>query len=141
MPLKSLQKTASGGELSRISLAIQVITSEQSTTPTLVFDEVDVGVGGKVAGIVGNKLHLLGQHAQVICITHLPQVACEGKQHLAVDKVSSNYETYSTLVALEGDIRVEELARMLGGTEITDNVRTTAREMLNNSQFNLKAAS
>jgi DNA repair protein RecN (Recombination protein N) len=130
MPLKPLQKTASGGELSRISLAIQVITSEQSSTPSLVFDEVDVGVGGKVAGIVGNKLAKLGHHAQVLCITHLPQVACKGDHHLAVNKVSSANETYSTLVNLQGEQRTEEIARMLGGTEITESVRATAREML-----------
>ncbi|MEM7360653.1 MAG: DNA repair protein RecN [Pseudomonadota bacterium] len=141
MPLKSLQKTASGGELSRISLAIQVITSEQSSTPTLVFDEVDVGVGGKVAGIVGGKLRNLGDNAQVICITHLPQVASQGHHHLGVDKVSSTYETYSTLVNLVGDFRNEEIARMLGGTEITESTRETAREMLKSSAENQKAAS
>lgn len=130
MPLKSLQKTASGGELSRISLAIQVITSQQASTPTLVFDEVDVGVGGKVAGIVGGKLRRLGEHSQVICITHLPQVAANGHQHLLIDKVSSAYETYSTLVELKDEMRNEEIARMLGGTEITESTRETAREML-----------
>ncbi len=141
MPLKPLQKTASGGELSRISLAIQVITSEQSSTPSLVFDEVDVGVGGKVAGIVGAKLAKLGEHAQVLCITHLPQVACEGDHHLAVNKVSSANETYSTLVNLQGEQRTEEIARMLGGTEITDSVRATAREMLGHSATDILAAS
>ncbi|MFT4630867.1 MAG: DNA repair protein RecN (Recombination protein N) [Arenicella sp.] len=141
MPLKPLQKTASGGELSRISLAIQVITSEQSSTPSLVFDEVDVGVGGKVAGIVGSRLAKLGEHAQVLCITHLPQVACEGDHHLAVNKVSSANETYSTLVNLQGEQRTEEIARMLGGTEITDSVRATAREMLGRSATDILAAS
>jgi len=141
MPLKPLQKTASGGELSRISLAIQVITSEQSNTPTLVFDEVDVGVGGKVAGIVGGRLRKLGEHAQVVCITHLPQVACEGNHHLAVDKVSSMHETYSTLVKLKGDFRNEEISRMLGGTEITESIRETAREMLKKPKQNLQEAS
>ncbi|MFT7526094.1 MAG: DNA repair protein RecN (Recombination protein N) [Arenicella sp.] len=139
MPLKPLQKTASGGELSRISLAIQVITSEQSSTPSLVFDEVDVGVGGKVAGIVGNKLAKLGEHAQVLCITHLPQVACKGDHHLAVNKVSSSNETYSTLVNLQGEPRTEEIARMLGGTEITESVRATAREMLIRSDTDIRA--
>lgn len=130
MPLQAIQKTASGGELSRISLAIQVITSEQSQTPSLVFDEVDVGVGGKVAGIVGERLRQLGAHAQVICITHLPQVAALGHHHLAVDKVSSSYETYSTLISLDDEQRVEEIARMLGGKEITDQTRAHATEML-----------
>lgn len=130
MPLKPLLKTASGGELSRISLAIQVIASEKSATPCLVFDEVDVGVGGKVAEIVGNRLRALGRHAQVICITHLPQVAAQGNQHLFVDKVSNRTETYSTLVNLGDEMRSAEIARMLGGAEITDRTRAHAQEML-----------
>ena len=141
IPLKSLNKTASGGELSRISLAIQVITSEQSHTPTLVFDEVDVGVGGKIAGIVGNRLQNLGKNAQVICITHLPQVASQGNHHLAVDKVTASDETYSTLINLTGELRTKEIARMLGGTEITDRTRAHAQEMLDKSIDDLQAAS
>jgi DNA repair protein RecN (Recombination protein N) len=140
MPLQPMQKTASGGELSRISLAIQVITSEQSQTPSLVFDEVDVGVGGKVAGIVGERLQQLGKHAQVICITHLPQVAAQGDHHLAVDKVSSSYETYSTLITLDHEQRVEEIARMLGGKEITEQTRVHAAEMLSISAADSKNA-
>lgn len=130
MPLQALNRTASGGELSRISLAIQVITSEQSQTPCLVFDEVDVGVGGKVAGIIGKRLHALGKNAQVICITHLPQVAAQGDHHLAVDKISSEDGTYSTLITLKEQMRTDEIARMLGGTEITDRTRAHAQEML-----------
>lgn len=130
MPLKAMHKTASGGELSRISLAIQVITSEKSDTPTLVFDEVDVGVGGKIAQIVGERLHNLGNNAQVICITHLPQVAAQGQQHIFIDKVSDDTETYSTLVKLTGEMRTTEIARMLGGAEITDRTRAHAQEML-----------
>jgi len=130
MPLKSLNKTASGGEMSRISLAIQVITSEKSDTPTLVFDEVDVGVGGKVAQIVGTRLRKLGRNAQVICITHLPQVASQGQQHIFIDKVSTDTETYSTLVKLNDEMRTMELARMLGGEVITDRTRAHAQEML-----------
>jgi len=130
MPLKSMHKTASGGELSRISLAIQVITSEKSDTPTLVFDEVDVGVGGKVAQIVGQRLRNLGRNAQVLCITHLPQVAAQGQQHIFIDKVSTDTETYSTLVKLNDEMRTAEIARMLGGTEITDRTRAHAQEML-----------
>lgn len=133
MPLKSMQKTASGGELSRISLAIQVITSEKSDTPTLVFDEVDVGVGGKVAQIVGERLRNLGRNAQVICITHLPQVAAQGEQHIFIDKVSTDIETYSTLVKLQDEMRTAEIARMLGGAEITDRTRAHAQEMLSDS--------
>jgi len=104
-PAKALHKTASGGELSRISLAIQVITSEKSDTPTLVFDEVDVGVGGKTAQIVGERLRNLGDNAQVLCITHLPQVAAQGSQHIFIDKVSNDNETYSTLVKLNDEMR------------------------------------
>ena len=131
MPLKAMHKTASGGELSRISLAIQVITSEKSDTPTLVFDEVDVGVGGKTAQIVGERLKNLGRNAQVICITHLPQVAALGDQHLFIDKVSSESETYSTIIKLNQEMRTTEIARMLGGSEITDRTRAHAQEMLN----------
>jgi len=130
MPMKSLNKTASGGEMSRISLAIQVITSEKSDTPTLVFDEVDVGVGGKVAQIVGTRLRKLGTNAQVICITHLPQVASQGQQHIFIDKVSTENETYSTLVKLNDEMRTMEIARMLGGEIITDRTRAHAQEML-----------
>ena len=131
MPLKAMHKTASGGELSRISLAIQVITSEKSDTPTLVFDEVDVGVGGKTAQIVGERLRNLGRNAQVICITHLPQVAALGDQHLFIDKVSTESETYSTIIKLNQEMRTTEIARMLGGSEITDRTRAHAQEMLN----------
>ena len=133
MPLKAMQKTASGGELSRISLAIQVITSEKSDTPTLVFDEVDVGVGGKTAQIVGERLKNLGTNAQVICITHLPQVAAQGNQHLFIDKVSTESETYSTIIKLNDEMRTSEIARMLGGSEITDRTRAHAQEMLSAS--------
>ena len=132
-PVKPLHKTASGGELSRISLAIQVITSQKSDTPTLVFDEVDVGVGGKTAQIVGERLRHLGEHAQVICITHLPQVAAQGRQHIFIDKVSNDNETYSTLIKLSDDMRATEIARMLGGAEITDRTRAHAQEMLSAS--------
>ena len=134
MPLKAMHKTASGGELSRISLAIQVITSEKSDTPTLVFDEVDVGVGGKTAQIVGERLRNLGSNAQVICITHLPQVAAQGSQHLFIDKVSTDTETYSTIIKLNDEMRTTEIARMLGGSEITERTRAHAQEMLNASQ-------
>ncbi len=130
VPLKSLQKTASGGELSRISLAIQVIISTQSDTPTLVFDEVDVGVGGKIASSVGKRLRRLGSNAQVICITHQPQVASQGHQHLFVDKVQHDNETYSTLIKLKDQMRTDEIARMLGGDEITERTRAHAQEML-----------
>jgi len=130
LPLTPLNKTASGGELSRISLAIQVITSEKSDTPTLVFDEVDVGVGGKIAQIVGMRLRNLGANAQVLCITHQPQVAAQGNQHLLVDKISNEDDTYSTLLKLNDEMRTSEIARMLGGSDITDRTRAHAQEML-----------
>ena len=107
-----------------------MIISAESDTPTLVFDEVDVGVGGKVAQIVGNKLKNLGKHAQVICITHQPQVAAQGDQHLLIDKVSSQSETFSTLIKLSEEMRVAELARMLGGEVITERTLAHAQEML-----------
>ncbi len=130
MPLKPLAKTASGGELSRISLAIQVIASRSSSTPTLVFDEVDVGVGGGIAEIVGERLRELGRNAQVICITHLPQVAALGEQHILVKKTAADEQTTTELIKLNDAQRVEELSRMLGGVEITDNTIAHAREML-----------
>jgi DNA repair protein RecN (Recombination protein N) len=129
-PLRPLHKVASGGELSRISLAIQVIAAEGSGIPTLVFDEVDVGVGGGVAEIIGRQLHALGQQRQVLCITHLPQVAACGQQHLQVSKSSHANTTHTQIKRLEPEQRVEELARMLGGLEITASTLAHAREML-----------
>ena len=129
-PLKPLHKAASGGELSRISLAVQVITAEGSGVPTLVFDEVDVGVGGGVAEIIGKQLQALGGKCQVLCITHLPQVAAYGKRHLQVRKTSRKNSTQTHLTPLEAEQRVEELARMLGGLEITAQTLAHAREML-----------
>ena len=131
MPLSALNKTASGGELSRISLAIQVVASQDSPSPTLVFDEVDVGVGGRIGQIVGERLRKLGRHAQVICITHLPQVAALGEQHLLVNKTVQNGETATELTPLDTMARVDELSRMLGGVTITENTRLHAKEMLN----------
>ena len=130
MPLKPLSKTASGGELSRISLAIQVIVSQSSSTPTLIFDEVDVGVGGRIAEIVGERLRELGRNAQVICITHLPQVAALGEQHILVKKSADADQTSTQLIKLDQSERIEELSRMLGGVEITESTVAHAREML-----------
>jgi DNA repair protein RecN (Recombination protein N) len=132
VPLKTLARTASGGELSRISLAIEVVNSEASHVPTLMFDEVDVGVGGKVAEIVGQKLRELGAHAQVLSVTHLPQVAAQGHGHLLVNKTSDTSQevTYSEIVPLDEKRRVQELARMLGGMEITERTLAHAHEML-----------
>ncbi len=125
-----LAKTASGGELSRISLAIQVATAQCNGTPTLIFDEVDVGIGGGVAEIVGKLLRELGGRRQVMCVTHLPQVASQGHNHLKVKKSSDGEQTFTHIHPLAQEERVEEVARMLGGLEITDNTLAHAREML-----------
>ena len=127
---KPLSKVASGGELARISLAISVITSEASNIPTLIFDEVDSGIGGAVAATVGKRLKELGQHHQVLCVTHLAQVAAQGHQHWKVKKYSENNVTTSAISSLNRNERVEEIARMLGGAEITDTTRRHARELL-----------
>lgn len=127
---RPLAKIASGGELSRISLAIQVITAKTSATPTLVFDEVDVGIGGATGDVVGQLLRQLGERGQVICVTHLAQVASKGHQHLQVVKTASKKSAESTLVELAGESKVEEIARMLGGLKITDQSLAHAREML-----------
>jgi len=127
---KALAKVASGGELSRISLAIQVITAQTSATPTLVFDEVDVGIGGATADVVGNLLRQLGEKGQVICVTHLAQVASKGHQHLLVSKKSTKTSAESTLILLEGEEKVGEIARMLGGAKVTEQSLAHAREIL-----------
>lgn len=127
---KPLQKIVSGGELSRISLAIQVITAKTTGVPTLIFDEVDVGIGGGVAEIVGKLLQQLGEQRQVICITHLPQVACHGHHHLQVTKKTEENVTHATIKMLNKKQRLEEIARMLGGVQITPQTLAHAREML-----------
>jgi DNA repair protein RecN (Recombination protein N) len=129
---RPLAKVASGGELARIALAISVITSSATATPTLIFDEVDSGIGGGVAEVVGRLLRKLGQDRQVLCVTHLPQVASQANQHFQVSKQSSNGKTLSSIDALDAAARVEEIARMLGGLEITATTRTHARELLAN---------
>jgi DNA repair protein RecN (Recombination protein N) len=133
LPPKPLTKVASGGELSRISLAIQVITSNDKTTPTLIFDEVDSGIGGGVAEIVGQKLRSLSLTRQVMCVTHLPQVAAQAHQHLYVEKSNKTDITSSSVRVLSHDERIEEIARMLGGVTITANTRAHAKEMLSQS--------
>ncbi len=124
-----LNKVASGGELSRISLALQVAVSDMATAPTMIFDEVDVGVGGAVADVVGKLLRTLSANVQVLCVTHLPQVAAKGHKHLQVSKAGDEVVTTS-LNYLSGDERVEELSRMLGGAVVTDATRENARELL-----------
>ncbi|KAB8053955.1 DNA repair protein RecN [Janthinobacterium rivuli] len=128
---RSLAKVASGGELARIALAISVITSHATTTPTLIFDEVDSGIGGAVAEVVGRLLKRLGQGRQVLCVTHLPQVASQANQHFQVAKSTlDNGKTASRIDMLDAKARVEEVARMLGGLEITATTRKHARELL-----------
>jgi DNA repair protein RecN (Recombination protein N) len=125
-----LPKVASGGELSRISLAIQVVTGKAAAVPTLIFDEVDAGIGGAVAEVVGRKLRLLGRERQVLCVTHLPQVAAQADHQWSVAKQTANGVTRSQVSVLSDKARVDEIARMLGGLEITATTRKHAAEML-----------
>jgi len=129
-PPRPMIKVASGGELSRISLAIQVVTAQTSSIPTLVFDEVDVGIGGGVARAVGELLRKLGDRGQVLCVTHQPQVASQGHQHLYVSKSSEKDSTATKLESLDHDARVEEIARMLGGDDVSEKSREHAKELL-----------
>lgn len=129
--LRPLAKVASGGELSRIGLAIQVMTSRQSAVETLIFDEVDVGIGGGVAEIVGNLLQRLGQSRQVLCVTHLPQVAARADWQWNIAKSqNAEGETLSVVTPLDDGGRIDEIARMLGGVQITTTTRRHAAEML-----------
>ncbi len=125
-----LAKVASGGELSRISLAIQVLTSDQSAIPTLIFDEVDVGISGKTASVVGKLLRQLGDKCQVLCVTHLPQVACHGHHQFNVEKFTVDDKTETKMTALSQEERVPALARLLGSSEITELALANAQEML-----------
>jgi DNA repair protein RecN (Recombination protein N) len=129
-PPRALSKVASGGELSRISLAVQVAAVQDDTIPCLVFDEVDAGVGGGVAEIVGRQLRALGERAQVLCVTHLPQVASQAHAHVRVAKLSDGKTTRTSLTTLTADERIEEIARMLGGIDVTAKAREHAAEML-----------
>ena len=129
-PLQALSKVASGGELSRMSLAIQVATSEVASLPTLIFDEVDVGIGGGIAEVVGEKMQTLGKQKQILSITHLAQVASHGHNHLFIKKHTQGDSTITEVTKLSNDERVEELARMLGGKDLTEQTRKHAQEML-----------
>ena len=130
-PLKPLRKVASGGELSRIMLAIKkVIGGEEEKT--LIFDEVDAGIGGKVADMVGRRLQELARKHQVICITHLPQIAAYGDHHFLVEKEFKKGQTKTGIRELSGDHRVQEIARMMGGETITEKTLERAEEMLQN---------
>ena len=127
---KPLAKVASGGELSRISLAIQVITARKMETPALIFDEVDVGISGPTAAVVGKMLRQLGESTQVMCVTHLPQVAGCGHQHFYVSKETDGAMTETHMQPLDKRARLQELARLLGGSEVTRNTLANAKELL-----------
>ena len=129
-PPRPLRKVASGGELSRISLAIEVAALGLDAVPTMVFDEVDSGIGGAVADIVGRKLRALGASRQVLCVTHLPQVAAQGHAHYRVSKSAPGDVTRSAVERLGDRAREEELARMLGGVEVGSEARAAARRLL-----------
>ncbi|NLO79681.1 MAG: DNA repair protein RecN [Xanthomonadaceae bacterium] len=130
LPMGPLTRIASGGELSRIGLAIQVATAKSGRIPTLVFDEADVGIGGAIAEVVGRQLRLLGNDRQVLCVTHLPQVAAQAHHHFQVSKHTDGDRTYTQVRPLGLEERIQEIARMLGGVEITDQTIGHAREML-----------
>ncbi len=129
-PLKSLVKVASGGELSRISLAIQMIAAQRLTLPALIFDEVDSGIGGGIAEVVGQQLRQLGDTRQVLCVTHLPQVASQAHNHFKVTKIKGTDTTSTGMLVLDKKQRIDELARMMGGVEITQSTLNLAEEML-----------
>lgn len=129
-PLQPLAKVASGGELSRIALAIQVITAQKMDTPALIFDEVDVGISGPTAAVVGKMLRQLGESTQVMCVTHLPQVAGCGHQHFFVSKETDGAVTETHMQSLDKRARLQELARLLGGSEVTRNTLANAKELL-----------
>jgi DNA repair protein RecN (Recombination protein N) len=133
-PPKPVARVASGGELSRISLAVQVASARRSARTCMIFDEVDVGIGGGVAEIVGRKLRELGERGQVLCVTHLAQVASQAHHQHRVTKLTDGRASRTVVAALRQDERVEELARMLGGVEITRKARDHAREMLKTSE-------
>lgn len=133
-PPRPLSKVASGGELSRISLAIQAVAAQGTGVPTLVYDEVDVGIGGRVAEIVGQQLRALAARRQVLCVTHLPQVAAQAHHHLQVSKSAADGKTRTGIRALHVGDRHEEIARMLGGVEITEQTRAHAKEMVERAQ-------
>ncbi len=135
-PLRALRKVASGGELARISLAIEVATLGKDTVGSMVFDEVDSGIGGAVAEVVGQKLRALGSLCQVLCVTHLPQVAAQGHLHLRVSKHTDGESTHTQIEQLDAAGRRDELARMLGGVEITKETQAHARQMLDRAQAN-----
>ena len=138
MPAKALAKVASGGELSRISLAIQVCLSQHREMPTLIYDEIDVGIGGATAEIVGLQLRRLSRGRQVLSVTHLPQVAAQGHHQFRVKKKTLKGHTSTEMIELDAEQRVEEIARMLGGVKLTEQTLAHAREMLNTAKIDTK---
>ena len=134
-PAKALSKVASGGELSRVSLAIEVLLCNSQKIPTLIFDEVDTGIGGAVAESVGQQLRALGKSHQVLCVTHLPQVAALGHNHFQVNKVIEKKTTQTRIIELDSQARQDEIARMLGGVEITTQTRAHAEEMISRAEL------
>jgi DNA repair protein RecN (Recombination protein N) len=133
-PLGPLARVASGGELSRLSLAVQVLMSSEASVPTLIFDEVDAGIGGAVAEVVGKLLQSLGREHQVLSVTHLAQVAVHAREQLRVAKKSGPGGAHASVESLDAEERVAEVARMLGGLEITEATRRHASEMLQNAR-------
>ncbi|NOG61203.1 MAG: DNA repair protein RecN [Proteobacteria bacterium] len=129
-PLRPITKVASGGELSRLSLAIQIIGAKDNGVPTMIFDEVDAGISGGVAEIVGKLLHRLAEHRQILCVTHLAQVASCGNHHLKVNKTTNKNETFTQVITLDKQQRIDEVARLLAGMEVTDESRANATQML-----------
>ena len=129
-PLKSISRIASGGELSRVMLAVKSVLADVDHVPVLIFDEIDTGVGGAVAATIGKRLRELGRYHQVLCITHLPQVASQAQHHFAVEKSDVKGRTVATLRSLTGTSREGEIARMLGGERITSKTRSAAAELI-----------
>ncbi|MDE5863242.1 MAG: DNA repair protein RecN, partial [Lachnospiraceae bacterium] len=127
--MKPLWKVASGGELSRIMLAVKSCLAKADKTETLIFDEIDVGISGRTAQMVAEKIHRIGSSHQVICITHLPQIAAMANHHYLIEKKVNNGKTITSIEHLNSEQEIKELARMIGGVEITDTVLSSAREM------------
>ena len=128
-PVKPLVKVASGGEMSRIMLAIKTVMADSDEIETLIFDEIDSGISGRTAQMVAEKMNVLGRNHQIICITHLPQIAAMADAHYLIEKKVENNDTHSSIFKLKNDESIHELARMLGGVEITDAVVKNAQEM------------
>jgi DNA repair protein RecN (Recombination protein N) len=128
-PLRPLEKTASGGELSRVLLSIKHVLAHRASVSTYIFDEIDTGIGGAVAEVLGTKLRAVAESAQIVCVTHLPQVAAYADVHLVVRKRERDGRTVTEVATLDEGARVEELARMLGGVQITDKTRSLAAEL------------